>query len=143
MDIKELLEGVKAGELSVDEAMLQLKMEPFTDIDFAKIDTHRKLRQGAAEVIYGAGKTPEQMIHIVDAMKQNGQETILNTRLLKDAAETVAKSHALTYYAWEQLWLQQAEQVIFRLRRRLLSQRRHSEMRSYVFMMSGLRGFIV
>ena len=98
MDIKELLEGVKAGELSVDEAMLQLKMEPFADIDFAKIDTHRKLRQGAAEVIYGAGKTPEQMIHIVDAMKQNGQETILITRLLKDAAETVAKSHALTYY---------------------------------------------
>lgn len=48
MDIKELLEGVKAGELSVDEAMLQLKMEPFADIDFAKIDTHRKLRQGAA-----------------------------------------------------------------------------------------------
>lgn len=98
MDIKELLEGVKAGKLSVDEAMLQLKMEPFADIDFAKIDTHRKLRQGAAEVIYGAGKTPEQMIHIVDAMKQNGQETILITRLLKDAAETVAKSHALTYY---------------------------------------------
>ncbi len=75
-----------AGELSVDNAVLELKKEPFTaagydDLGFAKLDTHRKLRQGAAEVIYGAGKTPEQIAGIVEAMKKRGQETILITRV--------------------------------------------------------------
>ena len=65
-DIREMLKKVAAGELSVDNAVLELKKEPFTaagydDLGFAKLDTHRKLRQGAAEVIYGAGKTPEQI----------------------------------------------------------------------------------
>ena len=45
----------------VDDALLQLKEAPFEDLGFAKIDHHRALRQGAAEVIYGAGKTPEQI----------------------------------------------------------------------------------
>ena len=65
-DIREMLKKVAAGELSVDNAVLELKKEPFTaagydDLGFAKLDTHRKLRQGAAEVIYGAGKTPQQI----------------------------------------------------------------------------------
>ena len=60
-NIREMLKKVAAGELSVDNAVLELKKEPFTaagydDLGFAKLDTHRKLRQGAAEVIYGAGK---------------------------------------------------------------------------------------
>ena len=81
-DIREMLKKVAAGELSVDNAVLELKKEPFTaagydDLGFAKLDTHRKLRQGAAEVIYGAGKTPQQIAGIVEAMKKSGQETIL------------------------------------------------------------------
>ena len=60
-DIRQLLEAVKAGETSVDEAMLELKKAPFEDIGYAKVDLHRKIRQGVAEVIYGAGKTPEQI----------------------------------------------------------------------------------
>ena len=73
-DIREMLKKVAAGELSVDNAVLELKKEPFTaagydDLGFAKLDTHRKLRQGAAEVIYGAGKTPQQIAGIVEAMK--------------------------------------------------------------------------
>ena len=85
-DIREMLKKVAAGELSVDNAVLELKKEPFTaagydDLGFAKLDTHRKLRQGAAEVIYGAGKTPEQIAGIVEAMKKRGQETILITRV--------------------------------------------------------------
>ena len=58
-EIRKLLEAVKSGETGVDEALLQLKMAPFEDIGYAKVDLHRKIRQGAAEVIYGAGKTPE------------------------------------------------------------------------------------
>jgi len=59
--IKALLEQVAAGQVDVDDALLRLKMEPFEELGFAKLDSHRGLRQGVAEVIYGAGKTPEQI----------------------------------------------------------------------------------
>lgn len=98
IEIRELLEAVRTGGLSVDEALLKLKTKPFEDIGYAKVDLHRKLRQGAAEVIYGAGKTPGQMIGIADAMLQNGQETILITRLSEEAAAVVEKVHPLRYH---------------------------------------------
>ena len=60
-DMRKLLEQVKDGSVSVDDAMLKLKISPFEDIGYAKVDLHRRIRQGAAEVIYGAGKTPEQI----------------------------------------------------------------------------------
>ena len=56
-EILDILQGVKLGTISPEDALLELKKQPFKDIDFAKVDLHRKLRQGAAEVIYGAGKT--------------------------------------------------------------------------------------
>ena len=80
-EIRQLLEGVSKGTVTVEEAVLKLKRKPFDDIGYAKVDMHRKLRQGAAEVIYGAGKTPEQIIGIADTMRKNGQNTILITRL--------------------------------------------------------------
>lgn len=96
-EIRKTLEAVKSGELSVDEALLTIKKEPFEDIGYAKVDLHRSVRQGAAEVIYGAGKTPEQMIGIIDTMKKNGQPTILITRLSSEAAAVIAKAHELDY----------------------------------------------
>ena len=96
-EARQLLEQVRAGSLSVDEALLKLKTQPFEDIGYAKVDLHRKLRQGAAEVIYGAGKTPEQISGIVSVMKQRGQGTILITRLEAEAARAVARIHALDY----------------------------------------------
>ena len=98
-DTKKILEQNKKNEISLEEALLELKKEPFADIEYAKVDLHRKVRQGAAEVIYGEGKTPEQMIGICDAMLKNGQKTILITRLSKESAEIVSKSHSLNYYA--------------------------------------------
>lgn len=98
-EIKKVLEAVSQGELSVDDALLKLKMEPFEDIGYAKVDLHRKIRQGTAEVIYGAGKTPEQIIGIVRTMKNHGQDRILITRLPEESAEIVDKSHKLKYYA--------------------------------------------
>ena len=97
-EIKRVLESVKEGSLSVDDALLKIKTEPFEDIGFAKVDLHRKIRQGAAEVIYGAGKTPEQMIGIIDIMKKNGQDTILITRLSAEAADEIAKVHPISYH---------------------------------------------
>lgn len=98
-DIRELLAEVRDGMLSVDDAMLRLKIKPFEDIGYAKVDMHRRLRQGAAEVIYGAGKTTEQIIGIVDAMKKNGQDLVLITRLSEESARGIAKVHPLSYYA--------------------------------------------
>ena len=88
-DIRKILDGVQRGSVSVDDALLQLKTKPFEDIGYAKVDMHRKLRQGVAEVIYGAGKTPEQIMGIIDVMKKNGQKTILITRLSAESAERV------------------------------------------------------
>lgn len=96
-DIRQLLEAVKAGETSVDEAMLELKKAPFEDIGYAKVDLHRKIRQGAAEVIYGAGKTPQQIAGIVDIMKKNGQERVLITRMSAEAAAFVGERFELDY----------------------------------------------
>lgn len=96
-DIRTLLENVRDGSLSIDDAVLELKVKPFEDIGYAKVDMHRKLRQGAAEVIYGAGKTPEQMIGIVETMKKNGQETVLITRLSEEAADIIGRVHPIDY----------------------------------------------
>ena len=96
-DIRKLLESVSDGTLSIDDALLKLKTRPFEDIGYAKVDMHRKLRQGTAEVIYGAGKTPDQIIGISDTMLKHGQNTILITRLSEEAAEIVGKFHPLDY----------------------------------------------
>ena len=96
-DVRKLLQSVQSGEVSVDDALMRLKLSPFEDIGYAKVDLHRKIRQGAAEVIYGAGKTPEQIAGIVDTMRANGQERILITRMSPEAAEYVGSRAALDY----------------------------------------------
>ena len=98
-DIRRTLEALQRGDVTVDKALLKLKTAPFEDIGYAKVDLHRKVRQGAAEVIYGAGKTPEQIVGIADAMLKNGQETILITRLSPESAAMVGAKHALRYAA--------------------------------------------
>jgi NCAIR mutase (PurE)-related protein len=93
-----LLEQVASGAVTVDEAALSLKMEPFEDIGFAKLDHHRGIRQGIAEVIFGAGKTPEQITDIVKSMLAHGQITVLITRLSAVAAECIKESMPLRYF---------------------------------------------
>ena len=97
-EIRQLLQAVAAGERSVEDALLQLKEAPFEDLGFAKLDHHRALRQGAAEVIYGAGKTPEQILKITQAMLHHGQKTVLITRLSKEAADFLTPQLPLTHY---------------------------------------------
>lgn len=98
-EIKEILESVQSGKMTVDDALLAIKKEPFEDIGYAKIDTHRSFRQGIPEVIYGDGKTPKQIIGIVEKMMQTGQSTILITRLSKEIAEKIHTSHRMDYHA--------------------------------------------
>ena len=85
-ELRQMLEGVKNGDVDVEEAVKALKMAPFEDLGYAKIDHHRAIRQGAAEVIYGAGKTPEQITGIARVMRERGQKRILITRMSTEAA---------------------------------------------------------
>ena len=88
-ETKRILQAVRDGEMTVDDALLRLKTEPFADLGFARVDLHRKLRQGNAEVIYGASKTPEAIRAIVETMRENGQGPILITRLSPESAEAL------------------------------------------------------
>lgn len=81
---KEILVKVKEGAMSVDDALLALKKQPFEDIGFAHVDYHRRVRQGTDEVIYGQGKTAEQIAGILRNMLSNGVENILVTRIDKE-----------------------------------------------------------
>ena len=96
---KKILEQLRAGELSVDQALLKLKLAPFEDLGFAKVDHHRALRQGAAEVIYGEGKTPEQIAGILRAMLSHGERTVLVTRLSAEKAAPLTAEFPMDYHA--------------------------------------------
>ena len=96
--IKQILQAVENGEMTSEEALLKIKTAPFDDLGYAKVDHHRSVLQGVPEVIYGAGKTPEQIIGIMDSMRQNGQTQILVTRLSEEASEAIRKVHDITYH---------------------------------------------
>ena len=95
-DTKEILEKVASGEMTVEEAELQFKMKPFVDLGFAKPDLHRGLRQGVPEVIFGEGKTPEQIDAISASLLEGGQTTVLITRLSSEKA--AALKTPIKYY---------------------------------------------
>lgn len=97
-DILQLLRRVADGSATPEEALSQLKRAPFEDLGYAKVDLHRGVRQGAAEVIYGAGKTPEQIAGIAAAMGERGCQNILITRLSPEAAKLVAETVPLDYH---------------------------------------------
>ena len=86
--LRELLERVRAGETDVDAAVGRLRHMPFEDIGFAKVDHHRALRHGVPEVIFGLGKTPEQVTEIALRLQANASN-LLVTRASKESAEMV------------------------------------------------------
>jgi pyridinium-3,5-biscarboxylic acid mononucleotide synthase len=88
--LKDLLNQVKTGQVSVEQALKKMKHLPFEDIDFARIDHHRSLRKGFPEVIFGQGKTDRQVIEIMARMKKN-KDNILVTRLEAQKAAKVRK----------------------------------------------------
>ncbi len=86
-ELRALLSSVQDGSTDVDEALLKLRMKPFDDLGYAKVDLQRGVRTGTSEVIFGAGKTAEQITGIAGSMLENGQKTILVTRLDREKAE--------------------------------------------------------
>lgn len=91
-ELEALLQEVASGKTSVEEAALQIREVPYDDLGFAKTDLHRGMRQGIAEVIYGAGKTPEQILKIAQNLHVHGQKSVLITRMDREAAYLIAQS---------------------------------------------------
>src|SRR5260370_38986825 len=93
-ELLKILESVKAGELAPDKAIERRKHLPFDDLGFAKVDHHRELRQGFAEVVLGKGKTPQQVAEIVRAMlrKKYSRHNVLVTRAAKKIFAAVRRA---------------------------------------------------
>lgn len=94
MELKKLtaiLQGVKSGKITTEQALKSLKTLPFEDIGFATLDHHRSLRQGFPEVIWGEGKTAQQIIAIIRKMEEKGHN-ILATRVDKKKAALIKRA---------------------------------------------------
>lgn len=95
MNIDKVLEQVRDGYLTIDQAKEQLAT--YEDLGYAKIDHHRKKRQGFPEVIYGEGKSVEQIVAILEAIKSQG-DSILATRIAKEKADAILIKHPELIY---------------------------------------------
>ena len=92
MDNDELLRlfrGVERGDLSPEDAVRDVRLLQNRDLGFANVDLGRAVRTGMSEVVFGEGKSPEQIIEIVDSLRQDGQKRILITRLDAEKAEQI------------------------------------------------------
>jgi len=89
--IRRLLEDVRAGRLDVEAAAARLRRLPYEDLRFAKVDHHRALRGGAAEAVFCPGKTPEQVVAIVERLAAE-HANVLATRAGADVAAALAAS---------------------------------------------------
>jgi len=96
--ILKLLSDVQSGKTSPEEAVLILKKDPFEDVGYAMIDHHRGIRHGISEVIFGEGKTVEQIVGIVSAMVAKGQKNIMTTRITPKKAKKIQKALPEMYY---------------------------------------------
>ncbi len=95
--IEDILKRVHSGVLTPHDAMKLLKDYPYQDLDFAKIDHHRELRKGFPEVIYGLGKTDDQIVKIAKAIVQKGS-SLLVTRIEAETFTKLRKSVPGTQY---------------------------------------------
>ena len=96
-DILSVLQDVQSGALTPEDALTRLKLAPFEDLGYAKVDYHRAVRQGVPEVIYGQSKTKEQISGILAAMEKRGCVNILVTRIQQETADYLAQTFPLQY----------------------------------------------
>ena len=78
--LRALIDGIRSGEVTADEAVARLSRLPFADLGDTLVDHHRTLRQGMPEAVYGPGKTPEQCVRIVAELLEHGSGPVLLTR---------------------------------------------------------------
>jgi len=96
--LRKLLENVRSGKLSIAEAGERLSGLPIDELGFANLDTHREIRRGFPETVYGPGKSIEQIVAIVGKLHAAGQ-TALVTRVGPDVHSAVAAVHPKSEYA--------------------------------------------
>lgn len=95
--IRQILTDIEHGKISASEGYARLKLTPYEDLGYAKVDHHREVRQGAPEVIYGASKTKEQIEGIIGSLLAHCPENILITRLAPESAAYLADRFSLFY----------------------------------------------
>src|SRR5437667_749696 len=95
--LRALLEQVRGGAVDVDAALERMRHLPFEDLGFAKVDHHRALRHGIPEVIFGKGKTPEQVVAIFERLAAQSPN-VLVTRASAEIAECIAENFAEAEY---------------------------------------------
>ncbi len=106
--LRAMLEAVQRGDTGVDDALAQLRDLPFRSLGYATVDHHRALRLGHPEVIFGAGKTPEQLLGIIHEIASHGQNVLATRVSPESAAWVTAQLPALAYDALSRtLWLEQ------------------------------------
>ena len=98
--LKKLLEQVKSAEISIDQAIEELRRLPFEDLGFAQIDHHRQIRRGFPEVIYCPGKTTEQIVKIFENLAERGNN-VLATRAEEQVFEALAKTKKFPQVRYE------------------------------------------
>lgn len=91
--LRALIDGIKSGDTSPDDAVDRLRRLPFADIGEALVDHHRTIRQGAPEAVYGPGKSSEQCVRIVDELLTHGSGPVLLTRASDDQIKAVVAEH--------------------------------------------------
>ena len=111
--VRALLLSVRTGEVSPDDALEQLAQLPFIDTEHARVDTHRALRQGMPEVIFGLGKTPEQIAAIARTLRGVGQAALVTRVERAIAADVLAREPGGDYDQGARLlWYGPAEVAI-------------------------------
>ena len=92
-EVNALLKAVRDGRVSPEQAAERLKSLPYEDLGFAKVDHHRALRRGFPEVVFGAGKSPEQILAIAEKIAGRGQNLLI-TRSTPEVHALLAARHA-------------------------------------------------
>lgn len=94
----ELLRSLQSGGTTPEAVLERLRLQPFEELGYAKVDHHRGIRQGVAEVIFGQNKSPEQILGIAQSLAAAGNRDILITRMSAEAAVMVEKALELEYH---------------------------------------------
>lgn len=95
----QLLDQFQEGSITRDETLRAFQQAPFVDMGFAKVDTHRALRKGFPEVVFGEGKTPEQILAIVQQLSQTSHAVLVTRIGSEDAAKVQSSLSHVTYHA--------------------------------------------
>src|ERR1017187_5249506 len=95
--LRSLFEQVRSGAVDVEAAIKRMRHMPFEDLGFAKVDHHRALRHGMPEVIFGKGKSPEQIIAIAGSLLENARNVLVTRADAETAARVQARFESAEY----------------------------------------------